>query len=98
MTNDSRPRFAAVGDALPAALLVWKLGTRLVTQAGNNPAARRWAQIGAAAAGLVGLATVLVAVANTVAAPTAARLDQRLEDELADSFPASDPPAVTRAG
>ena len=99
MTTGSRSRLSAVGETLPAALVVWKLGNRLLAQAGNNPAAQRWARIGAAAAGIAGLAAILVAVANTAAAGAQVRHDdQRLEDALEDSFPASDPPAITRSG
>ena len=81
MKNDRRPRFAAVGEALPAAFLVWKVGTRLVQQAGNNPFARRWARIGAVAAGIAGVAAILVGVGNTLNQTRGARhLEQRLDD------------------
>ena len=100
MTNEiARPQFAAVSEALPAAMVVWKLGSRLIAQAGDNPSARKWARIGAAALGLAGVAVILVGIANSFPAqPTGAQLNNRLEDELEDSFPASDPPAITRSG
>jgi hypothetical protein len=88
-----------VGETLPAALVVWKLGNRLLSQAGPTRSAQRWARIGAAAAGLAGLSAILVAISNSAAVADQARHDdRRLEDELEDSFPASDPPAITRSG
>lgn len=99
MTNVRQLRMAAIGEVLPAAMLMWKVGNRLLSQTGRNPVARRWARVGAACAGLAGVAAVLSAVANTDVGPNhEARLSDRLQDELEDSFPASDPPAITRSG
>jgi hypothetical protein len=98
--SDRRSRLSAASAALPAALVVWRLGTRLLGQAGNNPNARRWARIGAAAAALAGLSVILVGVSGS-ADPrrlSTRELDDRLESELEDSFPASDAPAITRPG
>jgi hypothetical protein len=90
-------RFAPVREVIPSAFLVWRLGSHLVRQAGTNPAALRWARIGAAASALAGVAAILVGIANSQHAGRGAD-DKRLEQELEDTFPASDPPAVTRAG
>lgn len=99
MTPHVPSRLLAVRETLPAAIVVWKLGNRLLDQAGTNPAALRWARIGAAASAVVGMAAILVAIAKSAsAAHEADAQDQRLETELEDSFPASDPPAITRAG
>lgn len=97
MTAMARRRVSAVGETLPSAIVVWKLGSRLLQTAGNNPTAQRWARIGAVAAGVVGVAAVLTAISSALDDHDAERTDQRLDDELEDSFPASDPPAVTRA-
>lgn len=88
--------FAALTGALPSVLVVWKLGKRLLEQTHGNPTARRWARIGAAAAGVAGVAAIVVNLAPRSSAR--AQLDERLERELEDSFPASDPPAVTQPG
>jgi hypothetical protein len=96
MTSEGRPRFAAVSGAVPVAVLVWKIGTRLLGQAGANPSAARWARIGAAAAAITGLAAILVGIANSTLDGASVSADERLDDELRDTFPASDAPAVTR--
>jgi hypothetical protein len=94
-----RSRFSAASAALPAALVVWRLGSRLLGQAGSDPTARRWARIGAAAAALAGLSAIAVGIAGSrYQSRTMRQLDNRLENELEDSFPASDPPAVTQPG
>ncbi len=67
MDNELSPGFAAVGQALPSAVVMWKLGARLMSQAGPNPAAQRWARIGAVAAGVVGIAAILVGISNSMA-------------------------------
>jgi hypothetical protein len=98
MTQTDRPRFAAISEAVPAALLIWRLGSRLLAQAGENRAARRWAHLGAGAAGVTALAVMFVGVIVSLREGQAAdrHLEERLEDELTDSFPASDAPAITR--
>ena len=99
MSQDIRPRLSAVSNALPAALVVWKLGSRLMGQAGHNPMARRWARLGAVAAAVAGLSAILVGIANSLpAGDRSLSLDQRLDESLEESFPASDPPSVTRPG
>jgi hypothetical protein len=98
MSNLSALRFTAVSHALPSALVIWRLGSRLLSQAGANPSARRWARIGATAAAVSAIAAIAVQVVSSASpAPKDNRdLNDRLEHELEDTFPASDPPAVTR--
>jgi hypothetical protein len=101
MSIQTRSAYADVGSALPGALLVWRLGTGLLNRAEDHPAARRWARIGAAAAWVAGIAALAVALSNAVSRNARlaqqAETDDRLDEELMESFPASDPPAMTRA-
>jgi hypothetical protein len=98
MLNELQPRYAAVSQAIPTALVVWKMGTRLMAAAQKNPAARTWARIGLAGAALVAVAVVGVGLADRRQQAVSAEQDERLDEELMDSFPASDAPAMTRAG
>lgn len=101
MDNQMRPRYAGVSEALPGVLMVWKLGQRLLAKAEHNPAARTWARVGVAGAVLVGAAALAVGLLASLdaalPAPSAEESD-RLDEALEESFPASDAPAVTRAG
>jgi hypothetical protein len=115
MDNAMRPRYAGVSEALPAALMVWRVGQRLLAKAERHPAARTWARVGVAGALLVGLSALAVGLLSSLETPDAAGAlpgtgrdrdtrsgmdspDVRLDEELEESFPASDAPAVTRAG
>jgi hypothetical protein len=92
-----RVRTSWPGALVTGALLAWQ-----VYRCAKTPPTlfrRTGPYAGAALVGCAGLGLLALAVANARAGQRAQdRLSDRLEQELEDSFPASDPPAMTRPG